>query len=172
MVNKLLNARLDAVTPTDHAVALWTILSNNWAEVTGYSPPAASTIKFDTKFGAFKGKANYVIVENMPTSIKPQVLGNSRYQYEDKKRLQILCHGPSAKNNKWLIEKHIDSLLNGNPTILQTTYGIDTVTISDFTEIPGESEDMKSGMTPNTMDQTARSFATVTLMYETYSTTV
>jgi hypothetical protein len=171
MVNKLLNARLSAVTPTDHAIALWTILSNNWTTSTGYSPPAASTIKFDTKFGAFKGKSNYVIVENMPTMIKSQVLGNTRYQYEDKKRIQILCHGPSAKNNKWLIEKHIDSILNGNPTILQTTYGIDFVSISDFTEIPSETEDMKTNMTPNITDQTARSFATVTLQYETYATT-
>ena len=146
-------------------------MSNNWTTTTGYSPPAASTIKFDTKFGAFKGKVNYVIVENMPVSIKSQVLGNSRYQYTDVKRLQILCPGPSAKNNKWLMEKHIDSIINGNPTILQTTYGIDTVTISEFTEIVPESEDMKTGMVPNIADQTARSFATVTLMFETYSTT-
>lgn len=170
MPNKLLNARLDAVQTVDDAVALWTYIKSIWTTTTGYAPPAVSLVKFDTKFGDMKGFLNYFIVENMPNSIKPQTIGGSRYRYEEAKRVQIMCIGPSAKNNKWLMEKHIDSLVNGNLTGMQTTYGIDFMQLSEFNEIPGETEANISGLEPTKKYQVSRSSALVTLFHEAYST--
>ena len=149
MSNKLINSRLGTVFSTDPAVTLWTVIKNNWTNSTGYTVPAQATVKFDTKFGEFKGFFYFVIVENMPNIVKPQTLGNSRYVYEDKKRVQILAIGSDAKDKKWKMERHIDSIVNGNPTLAQTTYGIDVVTLSDFTEIPTDENDVSiTGLTP------------------------
>lgn len=49
---------------------------------------------------------------------------------------------------------------------LQTTYGIDTVQISDFTELNIPIEDNVTGLEPSKQDQRARSFATITLRWE------
>ena len=167
MPNKLINSRLGAVFSTDPAVALWTVIKNNWTNSTGYTVPTQATVKFDIKFGAFKGFFYYVIVENMPNFIKPQILGNSRYVYEDKKRLQVLAIGSDAKDKKWKMERHIESIVNGNPTLAQTTYGIDVVTISDFTEIPTEEIDSTTtNLNPTKGFHKARSFATVTMRWE------
>lgn len=179
MTNKLLNSRLDAVFSTDPAVALWTYVKSIWNTATGYTTVpdygvasgSITKIKFDTKFGQAKGFQNYWIVENMPNLVKPQILGASRYVYEDVKRVQIFCIGPNSKNTKWLMERHTDSLINGNPTGMQATYGIDTIQISNFQDIPVEEPDSEvSNLQPNKFYK-ARSFATVTLKYEQYSTT-
>ena len=172
MVEKLLNARLAAVFTTDPAVGLWTYVKAHWTDVTGYSPPVVGLIKFDTKFGSAKGFYNYFIVENMPQDVKPQTLGGARYRYNDVKRVQILCVGTSAKNNKWLMEQHIDSIINGNPTGMQTTYGIDEFLLTSFTDIVGESDVQITGLMPNKADQVARSRALVNLMYDKYATAV
>lgn len=171
MVDKLLNAQLGAVFPTDPAVALWTYVKAQWTTVTGYSPPAVSLIKFDTKFGSQKGFYNYFIVENMPQDVKPQTIGGARYRYNDVKRVQILCVGPSAKNNKWLMEQHIDSIINANPRGMITTYGIDEIQLTSFTDVVGESDTQITGMMPNKADQVARSRALVYLIYDKYATT-
>lgn len=173
MVNKLVNSRLGAVFTTDPAVALWTVIKNNWTQVTGYDTlvPAQATVKFDTKFGELAGFNYYVIVENMPNLVKPQTLGGSRYQYEDVKRLQIMAVGPSAKDKKWKMERHIDSLINGNPTLAQTTYGIDVLQLSDFTEIPVTSDTNTTNFQPVAVTQ-ARSFATVRMYWEQESQTI
>src|SRR3990172_13028714 len=172
MVDKLLIAQLGAVFTVDPAVALWTYVKAQWTTVTGYSPPVVSLVKFDTKFGEMKGFYNYFIVENMPQAIKPQTLGGSRYRYNDVKRVQILCVGKSAKNNKWLMEQHIDSILNGNPMGMITTYGIDEVQLTNFTDVIGESYVQITGLMPIKEYQVARSRALVTLLYDKYATAV
>lgn len=173
MVNKLINSRLGAVFSTDPAVGLWTWLKSVWTTSTGYSVPAAAAIKFDTKFGEQKGFLNFVIVENMPSATTPQTLGGERYETVDTKRIQILCIGTSAKNTKWLIERHINSLINSNPTGMQATYGINEIQLSDFTDIGNTVEnDAKITTLQPTRDfQRARSRATVTLKYEEEATT-
>ena len=173
MVNKLLSTRLGTALPTDPSVALWTYVKSIWGSSTGYTVPANTAIKFDTKFGDFKGFFNYFIVENMPKITKPQVLGAGRFHTDEVKRIQIMCVGTSAKDTKWKIEQHIQSLINGNITGMQTTYGIDEMILSDFQEIPtSESDTFKTDMQPNTGFQKARSFATVTLKYDQYQTAV
>jgi len=173
LVNKLINSRLGTVFTTDPAVTLWTIIKNNWTNSTGYTVPTQATVKFDTKFGEFKGFFYYVIIENMPTFVTSQILGNSRYLYEDKKRLQILAIGSDAKDKKWKMERHIESIINGNPTLAQTTYGIDVVTISEFTEIPtDETEATTTNLNPTKGFHKARSFATVTLRWEQEATAI
>lgn len=167
MVNKLLNAQLSAVQTVDNAVGLWTYIKSIWGTVTGYSPPAVGLIKFDTKFGEQKGFYNFIIVENMPQTIKPQILGAGRFRYTDVKRVQIMCLGPSAKNNKWLIEKHLESLANGNITGMQATYGIDQFLLSDFTEIFVQPDPNVTALMPTKIDQ-ARSRALVTMIYDNY----
>lgn len=172
MTNKLLNSDLGAVFTVDPAVGLWTYIKSIWTTATGYTVPAASAIKFDTKFGEMKGFYNYFVVENMPSSIKPQVLGGSRYTVEEVKRIQILCIGKSAKDTKWKMEKHIESLLNGNLLGMQGTYGIKVMNISSFQDIPtSETESAITGLQPNTGFHKARSFAVVRLQYELESTT-
>ena len=167
MVNKLINSRLSTAMPTDPSVALWTWVKSIWGTSTGYTVPANTAIKFDTKFGEFKGFYNYWIVENMPKNHKPQVLGALRFEVEEVKRIQIMCVGTSAKDTKWKMEQHTQSLINGNVTGLQTTYGIHSVILSDFQDIPtAETETVKTNLQPNTGFQKARSFATVTLRYE------
>jgi hypothetical protein len=171
MVNKLLNSDLGAVFSTDPSIALWTYIKSIWGTTTGYTVPANTAIKFDTKFGEMKGFYNYFIVENMPSSIKPQCLGGSRYSVEEVKRVQILCIGKSAKSVKWNMEQHILSLVNSNLTNMASTYGIKIMNISEFQEIPtSETEDVKTGLQPNTGFHKARSFATVRLNYELEST--
>ena len=165
----MLNARLGTVQTVDNAVGLWTYLKSIWTTTTGYTVPAVADIRFDTKFGEQKGKYNFVIVENMPQTIKPQILGGERDTIHDVKRIQIMCLGPSAKNNKWLMEKHIDSLLNGNKTGMQTTYGIDEMLLSEFVEIPVQPDPNITSLMPTKIDQ-ARSRALITLKYDNYAT--
>jgi len=172
LTEKLLNARLNAVFSTDPAVGLWTWLKSVWDTTTGYTVPAKTAIKFDTKFGSMKGFYNYIIVENMPTIVTPQTLGGSRYENTEVKRIQILCVGTSAKNTKWNMERHIDSLINGNPTGMQTTYGINTIQCGTFSEIgTGEDDPTVTKLQPNRAFQRVRSFAEVELKYEQVGTT-
>lgn len=166
MVNKLINSRLGTALTTDPSVALWTYIKSIWGTSTGYTVPVNTAIKFDTKFGEMKGFYNYFVVENMPKSVKPTVLGAARFHTDEVKRIQILCVGTSAKNTKWNMEQHIQSLVNGNVTGMWS-YGIDEMILSDFQEIPtSESETIKTNLQPNTGFQKARSFATVTLRYD------
>ena len=173
----MLNARLDAVQTADNAVGLWTYVKSIWGTATGYttvpdyglSGSSVTKIKFDTKFGdVIKGYYNFFIVENMPQEIKPQIIGGGRDTITDVKRVQIMCLGPSCKNNKWLMEKHIDSLINGNKTGMQTTYGIDWMVLSQWQEIPVSTEADTTQLKGMKIDQ-ARSSALVTLKSDNYA---
>lgn len=170
MVNKILNSVLGAVFSQDPSITLYTYLSTNWTAVTGYTPPAANLVKFDTKFGAMKGFYNWVIVEKMVDRHKAQTLGQSRFDNEVVRRLQVMCKGPSARNNRYIIEKHIESLLNGNVTGMQAD-GIKTVMISDFQEIPTQSDSDVTRLKP-TKDDHVRSFATVVMKYDSEIATI
>ena len=109
----------------------------------------------------------------MPKSIKSQTVGNGRYTNTEVKRIQIMCIGTAAKTTLYNIEKHIESLVNGNPTGMQTTYGIDWISLSDFTDIPtSENDDTITNLQPNTGFQKARSKATITLRFETEASTI
>ena len=172
MVNKLINSDLGTVFSTDPAVALWTYIKSIWGTTTGYTVPANTLIKFDTKFGEMKGFYNYFVVENMPSIIKPQSIGGSRYSVTEVKRIQLMCIGKNAKDTKWKMEQHLLSLLNSNLTGMTATYGIKIMNISEFQEIPtSEDESVKTGLQPNTGFHKTRSFATVELQYELESTT-
>ena len=172
MTNKLLNSRLTAISP-DPSISFDTWLTANWSITTGYTVPAITAIKVDTKFGSTKGFFNYIIIEEMPKNIKPQILGSGRYTNIEVKRIQILCIGTTAKVTKWNIERHIESLVNGNPTDMQTTYGIDLIQITDFNEIPtAESDQSITSLQPNTGFQKARSTAQLTMKWESESSSV
>ena len=172
MTYKLINSRLGAVIP-DPSISFDTWLTANWATVTGYTVPAISAIKIDTKFGSTKGFFNYIIIEEMPKKITPQIVGGSRYVNIEVKRVQILCIGTTAKVTKWNIERHIESLVNGNPTDMQTTYGIDWMQLTDFNEIPtSETEQAITNLQPNTGFQKARSTAQITFRWESEASSV
>lgn len=173
MVNKLINSTLGTAFTVDVDKALWTYIKSLWGNSTGYTVPAASAIKFDTKFGSTKGFFYYFVVENMPSTIKPQTLGGSRYQVEEVKRIQLMAVTTDAKAKLRSMENHLISLLNSNLTGMQTTYGIKVMNISSFQEIStSETEEKITGLKPNSGFQKARSFATVRLSYELESTTV
>ncbi len=172
MVNKLLNSRLNAVIP-DPSISFDTWLTANWSTVTGYTVPAISAIKVDTKFGSTKGFFNYIIIEEMPKKITPQIVGSGRYTNVEVKRIQIMCIGTTAKVTKWNMERHIESLVNGNPTAMQTTYGIDWIQLTDFNEIPtSETDETITNMQPNTGFQKARSTAQITMRWESEASSV
>ena len=172
MTNKLLNSRLGAVIP-DPSISLDTYLTANWATVTGYTVPAISAIKIDTKFGSTKGFFNYIIIEEMPKKITPQTVGANRYTNTEVKRIQIMCIGTTAKVTKWNMERHIESIVNGNPTGMQTTYGIDWIQLTDFNEIPtSETDEAITNMQPNTGFQKARSTAQVTMRWESETSSI
>ena len=172
MVNKLLNSRLGAVIP-DPSISFDTWLTANWATVTGYTVPAITAIKVDTKFGSTKGFFNYIVIEEMPKKITPQTVGSGRYTNVEVKRIQIMCIGTTAKVTKWNMERHIESLVNGNPTGMQTTYGIDWIQLTDFNEInTSETDETITNMQPNTGFQKARSTAQISMRWESESTTV
>ncbi len=172
MVNKLLNSRLNAIIP-DPSISFDTWLTANWSTVTGYTVPAISAIKVDTKFGSTKGFFNYIIIEEMPKKITPQIVGSGRYTNVEVKRIQIMCIGTTAKVTKWNMERHIESLVNGNPTAMQTTYGIDWIQLTDFNEIATSEDDTTiTNMQPNTGFQKARSTALVTMRWESEASTV
>lgn len=167
MPNKLLNAQLGAVFSQDPSISLKSYLSTNWTTTTGYSPPSTANIKFDTKFGSFTG-FNMIIIEDMPKTIASQTLGKGRTRVTENKRIQIWCRGTSGKNNRYLIEKHIDSLLNGNPRGMISD-GIDIVELDDFREIPQITDDEINKAQPQ-RQEVWRSVATVRLIYDLYST--
>ena len=172
MTNKLLNSRLGAVIP-DPSISFDTWLTANWATVTGYTVPAITAIKIDTKFGSTKGFFNYIIIEEMPKKITPQIVGGSRYVNMEVKRIQILCIGTTAKVTKWNMERHIESLVNGNPTGMQTTYGIDWIQLTEFNEIPtSETDQTITNLQPNTGFQKARSTTLITLRWESEASSV
>ena len=84
-----------------------------------------------------------------------------------------MCIGTTAKITKWNIERHIESLVNANSTDMQTTYGIDTIQLTDFNEIAtGENDTTISNLQPNTGFEKVRSSALVTMRYESESSTV
>ena len=171
MVNKLLNSRLTAITP-DPSISFDTWLSANWSTTTGYTVPALSAIKVDTKFGSTKGFFNYIIIEEMPKKITPQTIGAGRYTNVEVKRIQIMWIGTTAKVTKWNMERHIESLVNGNPTGMQTTHGIDWIQLTDFNEIPtSENDGTMTNLQPNTGFQKARSTAQVTMRWESEAST-
>ena len=167
MTNKMLNSQLSGVFTQDPSISLKNFLSTNWTVVTGYVPPIATTIRFDTKFGNMSGE-NFVVIENMPQTIKPQILGKGRTRTVDTKRLQIYCVGHSSKDNKWKMERHIDSLINGNPTGL-TANGIDIMELGEFVEIEAAPDNPKN---PAGTTVIARSRALVTLTYDEYQAVV
>lgn len=169
MTNKLLNAQLGAVFSQDPSISLKTFLSTNWTVSTGYSPPTAASIKFDTKFGSFTG-FNMIIIEDMPKIIQTQTLGKGRTRVTENKRIQIWCRGTSGKNNRYLIEKHIDSLINGNPRGMISD-GIDIMELDDFREIPQITDSEINTAQPQ-RQEVWRSVATVRLIYDLYSTSV
>lgn len=169
MVNKLLNSRLGTVSP-DPSISFDTWLTSMWATTTGYTVPDISAIKTDTKFGSGKGFFNFIIIEEMPKNTKPQTIGSGRYNHTEVKRIQIMCIGTTAKVTKWNMERHIESLVNGNPTAMQTTYGIDEIHITDFNEIPtSETDDTITKLQPNTGFQKARSTAQITMKWQSES---
>jgi len=170
MVNILKNSRLNAAFTTDPSVALWTYIKSIWGTTTGYSPPASATVKFDTKFGEQKGFFYFVIIENMPETIKPLQIGAATFMYDAVKRLQIFCIGPTAKDKKWKMERHIESLINADLKGMQTTYGINSVRISQFTELPGEVESEQKNESPTKEFQVARSYALVSMTFEQFQT--
>jgi len=171
MTSKLLNARLSAITP-DPSKSFDTWLTANWGTVTGYTVPLIAAIKVDTKFGSTKGFFNFIVIEEMPKNISPQTIGSGRYVNTEVKRIQVMCIGTDAKTTKWNIEKHIESIVNGNPTDMQTTYGMDTIHITEFNEIStGENDGVITTMQPNTGFQKARSSGILTMKYEAYSAT-
>ena len=172
MVNKLLNSRLNAIIP-DPSISFDTWLSANWASNTGYTVPTIDKIKVDTKFGSTKGFFNYIIIEEMPKKILPQTVGANRYTNVEVKRIQIMCIGTTAKVTKWNMERHIESLVNGNPTGMQTTYGIDWIQLTDFNEIPTSEDDATiTNMQPNTGFQKARSTAQITMRWESETSSI
>lgn len=135
--------------------------------------PALSAIKVDTKFGSTKGFFNYIIIEEFPKKITSQMVGASRYTSVEVKRIQILCIGTTAKVTKWNIERHIESLVNGNPTGMQTTYGIDWIQLTEFNEIPtSETDSTITNLQPNTGFQKARSSALITMRWESEASSV
>jgi len=172
MVNKLLNSRLNAITPNvSDSFDTW--LTSVWGTNTGYTVPTSSAIKIDTKFGSGKGFFNFIIIEEMPKKITSQIVGNGRYTNSEVKRIQIMCIGTTAKTTKYNMEKHIESLVNGNPTAMQGTYGIDWIILTDFNEIPtSETDSTLTNLSPNTGFQKARSTAQITFRYETEVSTV
>jgi len=157
----LKNVRTDA-TQRDTSIDLKTFLSANYT----LSSPAAASINFDTKFERLN-KPNHIIVERMPRLIKPEVLGAGRFRYEDVKRIQIICTGQSALNNRYLIEEHLDDIVNANPTGMQATYGIDELLLTNFTTIRVVTEDQLNHVQA-IPTETARSFAECHMWYSKY----
>lgn len=161
MVSILRVAQLGTAFTTDPAISLKNYLKDNWATVTGYTPPLATAIRFDTKFGNMSGE-NFVVIENMPQTIKPQTLGKSRTRTNDVKRIQILCIGHSSINNRWHIEQHIDSLINANPRGMVTD-GIDQIAVDEFVLLENSSDNT---LAPGETTVRSRSRALCTLIYD------
>jgi len=163
MTNTLKVARLDGPFTIDPSIGLWTWLKDNWTNATGYTVPDKTLIKFDVKFGDFIGY-NFVIVESMNNKATTVSLGKQWVMYNDIKRLQIMCRGTNSVNNRFQMEQHIDTLINSNPSGMQTTYGIDIMGISSFTKIPDMSEQEMNNQ-QQTKVLTSRSYALVDLNY-------
>ena len=163
MVSILKLAQLGTAFTQDPSISLKNYLSTNWSTVTGYTVPISNAVRFDTKFSNMSGE-NFVVIENMPQTIKPQILGKGRTRTQDVKRIQILCIGHSSINNRWSMEQHIDSLINGNP-LGMITDGIDIIELSDFTLLENTPDNTKM---PSSVVVKSRSKATCTLTYDKY----
>lgn len=157
----LLNSLLDTAFVTEPAEALKTYISDNYIIGT----PAKADTKFDTKFGNLSER-NIIIIENIANSTKRMTLGIQRYAYNETKRVQIFCRGSTAKNNKYLIEQHIEDIINANSLGMQS-YGIISVIIESFQDISTEADGDISKGKPR-KETIFRSSALVRMYYEKY----
>ena len=152
---------LDTAFVKDPAITLKDYIDTNYI----ISTPAKANVNFDTKFARLD-KPNHIIIENMTYKIQDQILGAGRFSFNDIKRLQILCNSRSAKNDKFLMEQHVQEIINANPLGMQSD-GIQWAFITDFTPLP-----MDTATTINVPEvestDVARSFALVTMHYDKY----
>jgi len=146
---------------TDPAISLKNYISTNYIIAT---PPIAQ-VNFDTKFSRMD-KPNIIVIEKMPKTITAQNLGSTRFRYDDVKRVQIFCTGKSSINNRYLIEEHIEDIINANPLGMQAD-GIKHTFITEFQEISRRVDNDTSKVIVASTD-VSRSFATVFLRYEKY----
>lgn len=172
MVNNYVTAQTGEAFSTDPVVSLFTYLSDNWDQDTGYNPPASNLIKFDSKFGLATGFYNYVIVERMPSKDTDLTLGRARKRIFDYFRVQVFCQGKSAINNRWNMEMHIRSIIDANPTALRTS-GIDEMGITAFTTIVTENSgdaDVTNRIPSTKGNWISRSRATCEMIYDLVAT--
>lgn len=157
----LKNVRTGA-TQRDTSVDLKTFISDNY----DLSAPAKTSVNFDTKMARLE-KENHVIITRMPKASKHELLGGGRRRYTDVKRVQVICTGHSALNNRYLIEQELEDIINANIRGMQTTYGIDEIEITSFTAFNTFTDQQMDNLEAEAK-ATARSFAEVIMKYDNY----
>ena len=132
------------------------------------STPAKDSIHFSITFDDFS-KENQLIVEHMNKQASPEVIGKSRVNYTVNVRIQIYCNSSTAANDMFLIQEHLDDLINANPSAMQTDYGINEIHMTDFQPIYFRNEQQINNMEVNEQEEwLQRSWTAVTMKYTKY----
>src|SRR6185312_14459764 len=98
-----------------------------------------ASVYFDDKW-ARADYANNVIIEQLRIEEQDQSLGKARIRYHHYFQVQIFCKGENAINNRFLIEQHIEDIINANPTA-ERGDGIDEMYITGWTPVKNWSDD-------------------------------
>lgn len=170
MTNQVVS-RIGTAFPKDPRIVIKEYIEQNWGQG-NITVQKLDSIKVDTKFGGDAlTKETAIIVEKMPTLIKPSILGGSRSYNTATYRIQIVCRGHSAINNKYATEQELERIVNAKPINIQTVKssatGIDDAWIDDFEEISVDNDAIVSkAMTPAMAPVVARSYAIIRLHYQ------
>ncbi len=125
----LVNVPLGTALVKDPGKSLLDYIKNNWV----ITDPPVADINFNHSFGN-PDEIYHVIVENMPQSITPSVLGSTRYKIKENKRIQLRYSGTDydiGKDKLWKMKERIEDLINSNVRALLSD-GISSMSLSDY----------------------------------------
>lgn len=150
----------------DPSVSLINYIKNNWDTPTTFVIPK-SRCYFDNKWGR-SDIPNEIVVERVATNDVITALGMQRIRNYDSFTIQLVARGDNAINNLFLMQQHIEDLINGNPTA-ERVDGFDEFKITGWQPVKTWSDDDISASVVDTLNTNmARSKALVTVIYDKY----
>lgn len=146
-----------------------TLSQTTWMTI--YYQPMFAVLKsrcyFDNKWGR-ADIPNEIVVERVMLNDEITALGMQRIRNYDQFLIQLVTRGDNAINNLFLMQQHVEDLINGNPTA-ERGDGFDEFRITGWQPVKLQSDDDISASVVDTLAITmARSKALVTVIYDKY----
>lgn len=150
----------------DPSLSLIKYIKDNWDTPVPFSV-LKSRCYFDNKWGR-ADLPNEIVVERVMTNDVITALGMQRIRNYDSFVIQLVARGDDAINNLFLMQQHIEDLINGNPTA-ERVDGFDEFRITGWQPVKTWSDDDISASIVDTLNVSmARSKALVTVIYDKY----